>query len=438
MRLLRLVLPVLVGVAAAACGAPQNPSHADFAWHSAPPDAIVRYWVMGAHPKLAAYAALGAFLHTDVGRAIVPAALSFRKDAFTPTETKCILEAAGSVNDVAVGVGDKEADGGLLIVRFDDKAFDPAPCLLALGARSVVVQGATQAFGGPNDIVFVHEPGVMLMGPLHIVKLALQPRATAPVFPPELSLPPDAYAAWSFLDKTTHLRGTVLASSSHFRIDVDGELPVTGAAAAELWFRDLQTSSMTGVAGDDRAHIQKFFEQASVKRDGAHLQAAFDIPGTPADQVRDLATTVSFLQSSVHHYDLSQKSREARNMLGQIAKDYATWFERESMVLPGAKPPPKKLVSLAPVPATVPKGDTYASTDLDWKPWAFLRFEIDSPQRYQYEVRASDDGNSADIFARGDLDGNGKQSELRLHLTVDREHESLTIAPKIEERDPEE
>jgi hypothetical protein len=78
-----------------------------------------------------------------------------------------------------------------------------------------------------------------------------------------------------------------------------------------------------------------------------------------------------------------------------------------------------KLVSFPPVPRTIPKGTKYQSSPADWKPWEPIKFEMDGPQYYQYEVRAARDGLSADIFARGDLDGNGKTSEFRIHVRIE-------------------
>ena len=63
---------------------------------------------------------------------------------------------------------------------------------------------------------------------------------------------------------------------------------------------------------------------------------------------------------------------------------------------------------------------------------------MDMPQYYQYEVRAAKDGNSADIFARGDLNGDGKESEFVLHIAIDRKKDAMVIGPNLQERDPEE
>jgi len=78
----------------------------------------------------------------------------------------------------------------------------------------------------------------------------------------------------------------------------------------------------------------------------------------------------------------------------------------------------------------------YQSTPADWKPWAPIRFEIDSPQYYQYEVKAAADGQSCVATARGDLNGDGKTSKFE--LTIKKKGDRLVIDPSIKETDPEE
>ena len=61
---------------------------------------------------------------------------------------------------------------------------------------------------------------------------------------------------------------------------------------------------------------------------------------------------------------------------------------------------------------------------------------MDAAQYFQYEVRAAKDGQSAEVLARGDLNGDGKTSLFRLKLQV--KGDRLDVAPKLEETDPEE
>ena len=138
--------------------------------------------------------------------------------------------------------------------------------------------------------------------------------------------------------------------------------------------------------------------------------------------------------SGVRKYLLESKRAEARNAVEQIAKDYVAWWEHDD----GKSRGKRKLASFPPVPKTVPRGTKYSSTPDDWTPWAPLHFQMDEPQYYQYEVRAARDGLSADVIARGDLEGNGKASELRLHVTVDGPRGTMSVAPRVDERDPDE
>jgi hypothetical protein len=93
------------------------------------------------------------------------------------------------------------------------------------------------------------------------------------------------------------------------------------------------------------------------------------------------------------------------------------------------------LVSFKAVPPDVPHGQKYQSSAADWAPWKTIGFSIAEPQYFQYEVVAAKDGKSADIIARGDLDGDGQVSETRLSIELDVKTLQLT-AKGIQERGP--
>jgi hypothetical protein len=98
----------------------------------------------------------------------------------------------------------------------------------------------------------------------------------------------------------------------------------------------------------------------------------------------------------------------------------------------------KKLFSVPATPKVIPRGAKYQSSREDWTPWARLRFEMSSPQYFQYELRAAKDGESADIIARGDLNGDGKPSMFVLHVSIKRPADVIVVAPSIAETDPDE
>jgi type IV pilus assembly protein PilA len=262
----------------------------------------------------------------------------------------------------------------------------------------------------------------------------VQPRTDLSSFPRALSLGPDEYVAWSArFDDDAQAGGTILASSERFRLAVDADVPTFIAEQVESQLESMRgQTTVPGLDGEAGAMAAKLLQAIEVKRTGSHLKGVFDLHEGPADQARDLGTVAALSIAGVRRYLVATKSAEARNSIGQIAKDYQAWWQRED-----GKRGRRKLASFPPVPKTVPRGTKYASTPEDWQAWAPLRFQLDAPQYYQYEVRASKDGSSADVIARGDLDGDGKNSEFRLHMALDHAHETLTIAPHIEERDPE-
>jgi hypothetical protein len=422
-----LLPPTSVGPAPSASAAPA----ASTPDRRTPPEGILRYWALDPRPRFAAYADLGGLLHTELGRAIVPATLSLAQSSITPEQAQCLRGAADSVRDLAVGVG--EDSGSIVIARFDDAAFDPGPCLTAAGARPAQVGTGKPAFDLHGTVV-VHEAGLLLVGSENHVTAALAPRSGESTFPHALALGPDEFVAWSMrVDEDTRARGTLLASSARFRLGVEADVPSYIAGQIEDQLHSLQSRpSVPGLDGEEGALASRLLKSVQITRDGSHLSGAFDLHEPPADQARDLGLMASLAISSVRKYLVAAKSAEARNSIREIANGYVAWWERED----GKPRGKRRLLSFPPVPKTVPRGVKYQSTPEDWKAWTPLRFEMGAPQYYQYEVRASKDGSSADIIARGDLDADGKDSEFKLHLSVDRSHDALVIAPSIEEKDP--
>lgn len=135
----------------------------------------------------------------------------------------------------------------------------------------------------------------------------------------------------------------------------------------------------------------------------------------------------------VRRYIQDAKTAEARNVIGEIAVAYGTALQEPPPA--GKKAAPKKLVSLPAVPATVPRGTKYQSSANDWQAWAPIHFSFSEPQYFQYEVVAAKDGKSAEIFARGDLNGDGKSSLYRIKIELDPKTGQLT-ASKPSETDP--
>lgn len=162
----------------------------------------------------------------------------------------------------------------------------------------------------------------------------------------------------------------------------------------------------------------------------------------------------------VRKYIASAKTAEARNALGQMAKDASAAYDREGMagtVLDFAETATPSNVMCGSAEATVPdaiakvQGQKYQSSPTEWDStvdsvgWRCLKFQMKDPQYYVYNyVMTGADGSTAgDTFtgsAAGDLDGDTDSSLFSItgELQAAGNLIELTIAPNIEETNPEE
>ena len=139
----------------------------------------------------------------------------------------------------------------------------------------------------------------------------------------------------------------------------------------------------------------------------------------------------------VRRYLLNAKTAEAKNALGQMAKDAKTAFERESMV-PSVLTP-GNVVGLAnnlcatasnAVPPGIASvnGQKYQSADSEWMVgskntpptgWPCLKFSLSDPQYYMYSYYGTT--GQTGIFtasANGDLNGDQTTSTFSLQGSV--------------------
>jgi len=133
----------------------------------------------------------------------------------------------------------------------------------------------------------------------------------------------------------------------------------------------------------------------------------------------------------VRRYLAAAKTSEAKNSLGAIGRDAIGAYERET----GPNAAHALCKSAQQVPATVPSGKKYQSSDKagrDYETgsatagWKCLKFAMQNPQYFQYDYRAGgnykgpkrglpDPGKDGfEASAEGDLDGDGKTSLFTL------------------------
>ena len=163
-----------------------------------------------------------------------------------------------------------------------------------------------------------------------------------------------------------------------------------------------------------------------------------------------LATLATY---GVRKYLVHSKTTEARNAVGQMAKDAKAAFERESMaggVLPagGSTAVVNNLCldAASSVPDDIAKvtGQKYQSSVADWTTgnsstvgFVCLRFSLSDPQYYLYDYKGS--AGTAGTFqaiSHGDLDGNGVASTISLNGQVSQG--IVLVAPNFVEDSPEE
>jgi type IV pilus assembly protein PilA len=155
----------------------------------------------------------------------------------------------------------------------------------------------------------------------------------------------------------------------------------------------------------------------------------------------------------VRRYLSHSKTTEARNAVGQVAKDAKSAFERESMlggVLPaGAATAVVNdlcLDAASSVPDNIAKvtGQKYQSAGTDWTNgnssttgFVCLRFSISDPQYYLYDYKGSaGPAGTFTAISHGDLDGNGVLSTISLAGRVAQG--IVLVSPNFIEVSPEE
>jgi len=159
----------------------------------------------------------------------------------------------------------------------------------------------------------------------------------------------------------------------------------------------------------------------------------------------------------VRKYLANAKTAEARNSLGQVAKDQAAEYEKEGMqttVLPQGSVAAlsRQLCGNEPsttVPTTLTNigGKKYQSSAADWNAgaattppsgFACLKFTMDAPQYYAYSFIGSGTGTgSFTATANGDLNGDAIYSTFSITGSINSSY-VLNIAPNMLEINPEE
>ncbi len=385
----------------------------------------------------ALYADIGGLLATATFGHLAALAPQLAAGHMSGPQKRCLDEVLPAVRELALGAEGNDAP--LLLVRIDPAATDAlGACVEANDGHPIEVGGNTaRAWDLAGAMVALTSSGLVAMGDPKRVLEAMRGRHPGTDLA-SFSLRPGEYltARVQLPDDDSVLRGTLLVNDEQLRIALEGDAPSDQEASEiERAFRGRE-KALHSIAPDllaaQPALLSHLAQSLHLTRSGKHIDASLDLRGPPAEQVRDLGVMSSLAIAGFRRYLVAAKQAEARNVIGHLAA-----LLRDTWAEPGGKNARRKLVSYPPVPAKMLSGVKYQSSPADWKPWAPLRFSMSEPQYYQYEIVAARDGKSADIIARGDLDGDGKTSRFTLHVTANPASHTLDLSP-IEEVDPDE
>ena len=160
----------------------------------------------------------------------------------------------------------------------------------------------------------------------------------------------------------------------------------------------------------------------------------------------------------VSKYLTNAKTAEAKNSIGQMAKDATTAYAREGMAasilaLGSSTGVTHQICGTATNKVPAAKGSVlgrkYQSSPSEWATgdqftgWTCLKFSMDAPHYYMYGYTGSGGGAVGDTFnttAQGDLNGDGVTSTFALGGEIKSEGGELVLvtAPNLSEDQPDE
>lgn len=385
--------------------------------------------------SIALYFDADGLFKTKVMKILMGALVPIATRSLNLPQKECVELAVTETRELA-GAALKDGSGDVLVARLDPAASSKVgPCLAMFGFAPVKVAGAKEAWASGGNFWALSPTGLLINGNPEAVEVALTGRGDGKSLD-SVSLERDEYFSWraQIGESDPPAHGTLLVTEDRVRLTAEGDAPDEPTAqrlAAQFSKSQLSADiARTKLQPELVAEVMRMFDAVDVQRNGRHLALRIELQGSPEQVGVTVVGASSILAvNAMRKYLLLANQAEAKNNMTRLAKALSDRWEK-------APAGGKKLASYPAVPKSVPKGAKYASSPADWKAWAPLEFEMTSPQYYQYEIKAAKDGKSADIFARGDLDGNGTASEFKLTVEVRAGH--LAVTSDIEEKMPDE
>jgi hypothetical protein len=392
---------------------------------------VARYWVFDKKTQLQLYAGMDALMHTELFAGLVPGVLEQSDEFLKPKQKECVQALAAQAKELLLGV---DYRGGLVILELGPEGVKAArsACVgSVVPVERATLTGADEAYQVGRKEFVVVQPGVALIGTKELIEAALLPH-TVPL-PASLSLTEDQQLVFQSKASSPDVSavGALRVTPERFRLEADLEMPEEIANMAEQKLSEGREQAKAMAQARPEIPLAGLLDALQVQRQGKHFKAAFELREPVIDQARDLGVLIGLSVYGARRYMLDAKVAEAPNTLGSIALAYGATFKE--LPATGKKATVKKLLSLPAVPASVPRGAKYQSTADDWKAWSAIHFALTEPQYFQYQVVAAKDGKTAEIIARGDLDGNGKASLYRLKIQLDPKTGEITAVGHNEE-----
>lgn len=349
-----------------------------------------------------------------------------------------LLEVIDEVVVARTGPGDDE-DVTLVRARADDAAVLRCVTSLLRGKPSTLGRDPAVRFD-PGNVAVVVE-GITIIGSEANVGAAIKAvrahDAAVPKPARALDLGPSVVASVSLSGPgyggVSSGTGVLEMDDRHLAIRVTGGLP--SAAEANLLALRARTAidgakAELGAAPDGAGEaVRDYLSRIKVAAEGDHVHAEMELAGGAEPQARLVGTLSAVGIYAVRQYLAQAKLAEAKSTAFAISRGLMAHMEMESV---NGKRPTRFPPSAPPTPPQVPSGTKFVPDGSTWShpTWKAIRFEMEWPSYYSYEVLVSKDGHTATVRAHGDLDGDGKLSTVERTLTIGKDGK-VVASPKL-------
>lgn len=328
----------------------------------------------------------------------------------------CGFDVLDALDEVVVA-SYPESKGPLFLARVKAGGPDPLPCAVAVtGAPGQPeIRGETRVVRGPGAVIAVEGP-VLAFGVEAEVRsgLAALRSGAAPASPLARALaamgPQVIAAALSdrgigFQSATARIDADLGGLRGAVRVELSnaaGASDVINGMRAEV----AATRASGLLAGPLAGRMEAVLSAIQVSATGTTVEALVDVRGGAVEQAAAANVFTALAAGGTRLYQDVSRAAGARRNVDAIATLLKSYVEREGK---------KRFPASAPLtPSTVPAMVPYRPSPTDWDhpTWRAIGFAPMQDTLYAYAIEISKDGRSAEVVARGDLDGDGKQSRF--------------------------